>query len=397
MNERIAYATLVGLVAYAAVATDLYLPAIPAMVADYGVTEADGQLTLSVFMLGMAVGQLIFGPLSDFYGRLPVVTVGTIAFIATSVACAFAPTMEFMWLARLLQGLTAASGPVIARAIVRDRYHGNRAAQVMSMLGAAMAVVPLIAPTIGSWVLVLVHWRATYGVLALFAVAVLIGLRQFTESAPAIGQGSLGILRVLKLFSSCLSNSRFVGYQLCGTASYSAILAYLSTVAFFMRDVFELPPEYFGYAFAVSVAGFMVGALICSRLVLHWGMNTTLTVGVSLSLLASLLQWWLAGHAEPNVIPLAVSSFTIFFGIGLTSANSAMGAVSLFPHAAGSASAVYGFVHAVTAASTGFIAGQLYDGTLVPTASVMLACAVVGVVGIPLARGLLSAEKVHPD
>ena len=181
MKERIAYATLVGLVAYAAVATDLYLPALPAIVDEFNVSEAQGQLTLSLFMLGMAVGQLFFGPLSDFYGRLPVVTVGTVFFIATSVACAAAPSMEFMWVTRFIQGLAASSGPVIARAIVSDRYHGPRAAQVMSMLGAAMAVIPLIAPTIGSWILVVFDWRATYLALAVFAIAVLTGVASISR------------------------------------------------------------------------------------------------------------------------------------------------------------------------------------------------------------------------
>ena len=397
MNERIAYATLVGLVAYAAVATDLYLPAIPAMVEDFGVSEADGQLTLSVFMIGMAVGQLIFGPLSDFYGRLPVVTVGTIAFIGTSIACAFAPTMEFMWAARLIQGLTAASGPVIARAIVRDRYHGNRAAQVMSMLGAAMALVPLIAPTFGSWVLVLFHWRATYVLLAIFGLSVLLGLRQFTESAPAIGEGRIGILPVLKLFSAALSNSRFIGYQMSGTATYSGIHAYLSTVSFFMRDVFDVPPAYFGYAFAVSISGFMVGALSCSRLVMRLGLNTTLTVGVIITLGATLVQWWLAPQGQAAVTSLAISSFSVFFGIGLTSANATMGAVSLFPKNSGAASAVYGCLHSIIAAGTGFVAGQLYDGTLIPTTSIMLVCAFVGLLGIPLARGALAGDANPTD
>ena len=297
--------------------------------------------------------------------------------------------MEFMWIARFVQGLAASSGPVIARAIVSDRYRGNRAAQVMSMLGAAMAVVPLIAPTLGSWVLVLFDWRATYLALAIFAIAVLAGLRQFEESAPSIGQGTIGIGRVLALFSQCLTNSRFVGYQICGTATYAAILAYLSTVAFFMRDVFDLPTEYFGYAFALSVAGFMVGALLCSRLVMRLGTDNTLTIGVILSLLASATQWWAAPEGTANVAILAASSFSVFFGIGLTSANAAMGAVSLFPHTAGAASAVFGFVHATIAAATGFIAGRFYDGTLVPTATIMLMCAFVGLLGIPLARGIL--------
>jgi DHA1 family bicyclomycin/chloramphenicol resistance-like MFS transporter len=270
--------------------------------------------------------------------------------------------------------------------MVRDRYHGNRAAQVMSMLGAAMAVVPLIAPTIGAWVLVWFNWRATYISLAIFACLVLLGLRQFTESAPAIGEGSIGIGRILGLFSKCLTSRQFLGYQLCGTASYSAILTYLSTVAFFMRDVFALPAQYFGYAFAVSVSGFMLGALICSRLVMRLGTNNTLTIGVLITLAASMSQWLASLTETLPLVTLAASSFMIFFGIGLTSANASMGAVSLFPKTAGAASAVFGFVHATIAAAVGLLAGQLYDGTLLPTTSVMLACAVAGVFGIPMTR-----------
>ena len=125
-RELLTYTTLVGLVAYAAIATDLYLPAIPYMIADLAGTQADGQLTLSVFMVGLAVGQLVFGPLSDQFGRLPVVRIGTLCFLITSVLCAVAQSMEMMWALRGLQGAAAASGPVIARAIVRDRYEGNR-------------------------------------------------------------------------------------------------------------------------------------------------------------------------------------------------------------------------------------------------------------------------------
>ena len=153
LGELLTYCTLVGLVAYAAVATDLYLPAIPYMINDLGGTESDGQLTLSIFMVGLAIGQLIFGPLSDHFGRLPVVRAGTVFFVVTSVLCAIASDMQLMWAMRGLQGLAAASGPVVARAIVRDRYEGNRAAQVMSALSAAMAVIPMVAPSIGVLIL----------------------------------------------------------------------------------------------------------------------------------------------------------------------------------------------------------------------------------------------------
>ncbi|MGD2008597.1 MAG: multidrug effflux MFS transporter [Cellvibrionales bacterium] len=393
MKERITFATLVGLVAYAAIATDLYLPAIPAIVEQFGRTEADGQLTLSAFMVGIAAGQLVFGPLSDYYGRLPVVIAGTVLFMGTSVACALSPSMEFMWVARLAQGLAAASGPVIARAMVRDRYEGNRAAQVMSILAGAMAVIPLIAPTLGAWLLIWFDWRATYVALAIFAALILLGLRVFDESAPGIGQGAIGFVPVLAQFAVCLRHPRFLGYQICGTASYCAILAYLSTVSYFMVDVFEVPTAYFGYGFAITVAGYMVGALLCSRVVMRLGLNRTLALGTTLSLAAAIGQWLAASSTHPPMLELAAWSFALFLGVGFTAANSAMGAVSLFPQNAGASSAVFGFTHSVTAAGAGLIAGQLYDGTLVPTASVILVSALVGFLGLPLTRAPLTSAQ----
>ena len=148
-GETLTYITLVSLVAYAAIATDLYLPAIPYMIVDLGGTTSDGQLTLSVFMVGLALGQLVFGPLSDHFGRIPVVRAGTLLFLVTSVLCALAADFGVMWVMRGLQGMAAASGPVIARAIVRDRYEGNRAAQVMSTLSAACLLYTSPSPRDG--------------------------------------------------------------------------------------------------------------------------------------------------------------------------------------------------------------------------------------------------------
>ena len=206
---------MVGLVAYAAVATDLYLPAIPYMVSDLGATASQGQLTLSVFMVGLATGQLIFGPLSDQFGRLPVVRIGTLLFLITSLLCALVRSMELMWLTRGLQGIAAASGPVVARAIVRDRYEGNRASQVMSVLSGAMAVIPMIAPSLGVLILRFSAWPTVFVALACFALLILIALARFPESVER-GTERLTLSRVLRAFRSMLSTRAFLGYQMAG-------------------------------------------------------------------------------------------------------------------------------------------------------------------------------------
>jgi DHA1 family bicyclomycin/chloramphenicol resistance-like MFS transporter len=153
-----------------------------------------------------------------------------------------------------------------------------------------------------------------------------------------------------------------------------------------MGDVFELPTQYFGYAFAVTVAGFMVGALLCARVVVRLGINRTLALGTTLSLLGALGQSLGANFTDTPIFLLAGCSFIMFLGVGFTSANASMGALSLFPDHAGSASAVFGFTQSSVAALVGVVAGHFYDGTLASVTSIMFICAAIGMLGLPLAR-----------
>ena len=381
-GETLTYITLVSLVAYAAIATDLYLPAIPYMIVDLGGTTSDGQLTLSVFMVGLALGQLVFGPLSDHFGRIPVVRAGTLLFLVTSVLCALAADFGVMWAMRGLQGMAAASGPVIARAIVRDRYEGNRAAQVMSTLSAAMAIIPMIAPSIGALILQFAAWPAVFVALAAFAALVLAALSRLPETTSNTSNERLTLRMVLSSFSEMLRRPSFLGYQMAGSFSFAALFVYLSTVAFFLPDVFNIPTSLFGYAFALTVFGFMTGSLINARLVMRFGMDHTLKAGVTISLLSALLIALLSANASAHLYAMAALSSIFFLGVGLTASNASMGAISQFANKAGSASAVYGFTHALLASAIGAVAGLLYQGRLLEPALIMLGCAILAFSGL---------------
>ena len=381
-GETLTYITLVSLVAYAAIATDLYLPAIPNMIVDLGGTTSDGQLTLSVFMVGLALGQLVFGPLSDHFGRIPVVRAGTLLFLVTSVLCALAANFGVMWAMRGLQGMAAASGPVIARAMVRDRYEGNRAAQVMSTLSAAMATIPMIAPSIGALILQFAAWPAVFVALAVFAALVLVALTRLPETTSNTSNERLTLRMVLSSFSEMLRRPSFLGYQMAGSFSFAALFVYLSTVAFFLPDVFNIPTSLFGYAFALTVFGFMTGSLINARLVMRFGMDQTLEAGLTISLLAALLIVLLSANASAHLYAMAALSSIFFLGVGLTASNASMGAISQFANKAGSASAVYGFTHALLASAVGAVAGLLYQGRLLEPALIMLGCAMLAFSGL---------------
>lgn len=357
------------------------------MTAELGSTISQSQLTLSLFMLGVACGQVIFGPLSDQFGRLPVIRLGTLTFVGFSLLSSLAWNIEYMWLARVAQGAAAASGAVISRALIRDRYEGNRAAQMMALTGAAMASVPLVAPSLGAYITVEFGWRFTFVAQSLFAVLVYLGLsslqtkpsRPTSDTKTKLTLGDIGAS-----FKDCLSNPKFLGYQVAGTLSFCGLFIYLSTVSFFLTDVFRVPTQFFGLAFAMTVVGFVIGSLLSSRLVMKWGQDKTLHRGTFVCVLTNSAVLLLTLYLPSSTISFAILSILFFFGIGLISANASMGAVSLYPHKAGAASAVYGCIHSLSSATMGAIAGLLYAGRLLEPVSLMLLCSVGALFGSAL-------------
>jgi len=386
LTDGLARLTLVALVGFSAVSTDLYLSGIPGMVVDLGVGHAQGQLTLSLFMIGFAAGQLLFGPMSDHYGRKPVAALGLWIYVVASLLCALAPSMDALLAGRLLQGLAAASGPVIARAIVRDRYKAQDAARMMALLTASMAMVPLLAPVFGSWLLHWFDWRAQFVLLMAFGLITLAGLRTLTESCPSIGQGGLRLGRVFGQFGLCLRSRAFVGYLLCGGAVFASSFAYISSSSFIMIEMLGVKPENFGYSFMLCVAGYMGGSFCSSQLVTRLGIAGVLRIGVLVSLLGVMMLCTLAFGELQSLGAVILAIFCCFLGSGLCLSNAQMGAISEFPMSAGGASAVFGFMQTGMAALSGFVVGQTYDGTLVPTALTMTTGVLISACGYLLLR-----------
>jgi DHA1 family bicyclomycin/chloramphenicol resistance-like MFS transporter len=359
--------TLTGLVAMMAVSTDLYLPAIPQLIENLGTNISQGQLTLSIFLMGFAVGQLFYGGISDRYGRKPVLYLGLGVYLLATLACIIAPDINSLIAARFVQGIGGASAPVLARAMVADSHNRVDAARVMASIAGAMALVPAIAPVFGSWLLYFFDWRSHFVLLLVLGIFTFFGVTRLQESCKTIGAETLKLSSVFSQFGLCFGNRNFVGYALCGGATYAAMFCYISTSSFLVIGLLGLAPEYFGYTFMIVVFGYLAGAMTSSRLVGRIGVLRVLALGQLIGLLAAVLLLVLALFEINRLIPLLLAFFMVFMAGGLSLSISQMGAIAELPKAAGKASSVFGFVQIAFASVLGYVVGLFYNHSLVPT------------------------------
>ncbi|WP_240629856.1 multidrug effflux MFS transporter [Specibacter cremeus] len=320
-------------------ASDLYLSGFPVMATDLGVSASQVQLTLTAFLLGMGAGQLVFGPVSDKYGRMRPLFVGSSVFALASVLVAMAPSWEVLVIARLLQGLSAGAGVVIGRAIIPDRVAGAGAARVFTIMMTITGIAPAVAPLLGSGLLGLIDWRGILWVLAgaalLMLTCVLLVVR---ESLPPVRRrpgrtfGGLGV---------ALRNRRFVGYIVMFGATFGILMGYISASPFLYQSVIGLSPVHYGLAFGANALGMMISGTIAARLVGRVPIRRTVSVAgcTALGLAVLFLVLVLVG------VPagwLAVPVFLLVSSIGFLMGNTTALALAEVRHVAGSGSAWLG-------------------------------------------------------
>ncbi len=365
-------ALLTALVAFGPVSTDLYLPSLPAMTRALATDAATVQLTLSVFLVGFAVSQLVYGPLSDRFGRRPVLVAGTAIFVAAGVACAVAPTIEALIVARFFQALGACCGPVVGRAVVRDVYGREQAARVLAYMGVAMALAPAIGPIIGGFLQVWLGWRANLWLLAGFGAASLIGVatllaetnRHMDSSAVRPGQ-------LLRNYVILFGNRAYIGYVLVVALTYSGIFAFISGSSFVFVDLLGLSPVAYGLCFATGVTGYMAGTFASGRITLRLGIERLVLAGTVVATVGGTAMLVFAAAGWLAVAPLLAPFFVFMIGTGLILPNAVAGAIGPFPTMAGLASALLGFVQMATAALVGIGVGRLTGASGLPTAAAM--------------------------
>lgn len=354
--------------------TDLYLASLPSLASGFNVPASTVQLTLSLFVIGFGGAQLIIGPLSDRFGRRPVLLSGLALYVAATILCGLAPTIEILIAGRFLQALGCCSAVMIARAIVRDAYDPEQSVGVIAKASTWLSLAPIFGPIIGSYLQVAFGWRAAFAALGIFSAFVMaVTFFKLPETNIHKNPQATALRGLLANYRAVLGSREFWAYALPGALSYGSIFSFISGSSFVLIQVLGVPTAWFGFCFAFGVTGYLTGTIVCRRLQPRLGTMPTFYFGTALSLVAGVifLATVTAGIAHWALI-LAVMFVTMCaHGINFPIAQS--GSVSPFPRQAGTAAGLMGALYMTVAFVVGTIVGATHNGTLYPLA--IIACA----------------------
>lgn len=378
-KQRISTPLLMGLAlltATPALSTDMYLPALPAIANELDTTTPMVQLTLSAFMIGMAIGQLIIGPISDSMGRKNLLLAGTLASLLASIACAMAPGIGVLIAMRLVQGLGGGACVVIARAIVPDLAKGKEAAQAFALLMIIQGAAPILAPVIGGVIATPFGWRAVFWALALINIAqVLVVIFGIRESRPPVERTGSGLRGMGQNYLFVLKNPQFLAYALILAFTFGAMFSYISASPFVLQNQLGLSPVMYSVVFAVNALGMMLCGMVNRRLLNRFDPHRIMSTAlVSFTVLALVLLLEVAFIGSP--VLLLVLLFMMIAHVPMIMANSVALGTSVVRSRAGSGSAVMGFTQFAMGGLVSPLVGLGSDRALTMSVA-MVTCAVI--------------------
>ena len=391
MNLRILL-ILGALSAFAPLAIDFYLPAFPAMAQAFGTDEQHVQTTLAAYFLGLSLGQLAYGPIADRFGRRKPLLFGISLFTLASLACAYAPDLDTLVVARFIQALGGCAGMVLSRAIVVDKCDAVGAAKAFSQLMLVMGLAPILAPMLGGVLINVSGWQSIFLVLSLFSAACLLAVSLgLPESLPAhVPRQPLS--GALRQYLRLLGDRVFLGHALTGGIAIAGMFAYIAGSPFVFIKLYGVPAEHYGWLFGTNAAGFILCAQVNARLLAKHGPAFLLARAVWLYLAAGVVLLGVALLRPTQLWPLLVPLFVCISSLGCIIPNASACAMNGQGARAGSASALMGSLQFSVAAGAAALVGVLHDGSAVPMALVISLCGVLVVNVAMLTRRLQSRQ-----
>jgi DHA1 family bicyclomycin/chloramphenicol resistance-like MFS transporter len=330
------------LTVFGPISMDLYLPVLPALTVELGAATSVAQLTVTACLLGLAIGQVVAGPLSDRFGRRRPLVAGVVAFILTSTFCAVSPTIETLVAARFVQGLAGAVGIVIAQAAGRDLYSGGKLVRYYGRLTVIGGLAAIIGPVIGGQLASVTDWRGIFGFLAAVGAAILVAcLVVFRETLPRSDRVAGGLMRTGRDFGRLLSDRVFLAAVLITGFVNAALFAYLAGATYVLQGIYGLSPQGYSFAFGLNSLGFMVFGFVAGRVSERWSERGTLAVGLVMCLVGAGGLLATATLALP-LIAVVGSLLTMVSGVAVTTPPATSLAMANYPDIAGTASSLLG-------------------------------------------------------
>ncbi|HTH59636.1 MAG TPA: Bcr/CflA family multidrug efflux MFS transporter [Paraburkholderia sp.] len=362
--------------------TDIYLPSLPSIAASFGVSAAAAAATLTAFVAGFSLGMLLYGPVSDAYGRRPVLLAGIGLFTVASVACWLAGSIGQLTLMRFLQALGAGAASVLARTIARDAHEPGDAAKVLSMVALVTSVGPLLAPLIGGQLLLLGGWRTVFVALTLFGVfcGVAAYLR-VPETWPPEKRASSAVLQSFAAYGRLLRDPVVWGHLLCGGMVFAAMFTYITATPFVYIQYFHVSPQHYGLFFGMNIVGIMAGNFLNTRFVGRFGALRLVSAASTVASIAALFVALVCVTGWGGLWSIVAGLFFVVGVVGILSANCATDLMYRYPRNAGAAAALFGATQLGLGAVAGFVVGRFPGISPVGMGWTIGACGVLGYVG----------------
>jgi DHA1 family bicyclomycin/chloramphenicol resistance-like MFS transporter len=364
-----------GLMAFAPMAIDMYLPALPAIGREFAADEHQVQITLGAYFLGFGIGQLFWGPIGDRYGRRVPTAIGIAVFALACVAASLAPDIETLIGARFVQALASSAAPVLARAMVRDVFDRERSAVMFSMMMLVMGAAPMLAPSLGGVVDLWFGWRAIFLALGALALVVLWFQLRLPETHPTDKRRSAHWRSVAASYTEIAHDRRFLAYVFSGAFVFAAMFAYIGGTPFVYIGIFGVQPELYGVLFGLNVVGMMLATSINARHVARIGVDRMLRGAFAATAVLGVAVFAVGAGGLGGLWGLVVAIFLFLATLGFIGANSTAAALAPFPHIAGAASALAGAIQFGIGAITSSLPGIFADGTPAPMCATMALCA----------------------